>query len=283
MDIIVKPAISRNISINMEEEEVMKGKMLIPCFYCGSSYDERLNGLDRIDSSKGYTDDNTVSCCSTCNCMKSSLPLNSFLYHVLKIYLYSCKNIVITNKSCCSNVFGGTQELKQTLKAKNMNLTTEERIKIWTSPCYLCGHNYALGIDRLDSTKPYDSDNVNPCCRFCNYIKKHWIEDEVKNHIVKIVKNMDIENQNIIVKELYDNVLGNKLENVGAFDEMDNLVMAFPTICSARSILGISKLEIGKKCIGYIWKHISFEDFSKFRNDKFYDIIYLINQRKKHL
>lgn len=68
------------------------------CFYCGSPPSrvrkiERLhgseyiyNGIDRIDSSKNYTKDNVVSCCSKCNFMKHELSIEEFKMHIIKIY-----------------------------------------------------------------------------------------------------------------------------------------------------------------------------------------------------
>lgn len=47
------------------------------------------NGLDRIDSSKGHSLDNIVSCCSTCNTMKMAMGQSIFLKHIEKIYKYS--------------------------------------------------------------------------------------------------------------------------------------------------------------------------------------------------
>jgi len=43
------------------------------------------NGIDRIDSSKGYTENNTVACCKTCNTMKSDLTQKQFINHIQKI------------------------------------------------------------------------------------------------------------------------------------------------------------------------------------------------------
>jgi hypothetical protein len=49
-------------------------------------YDSMINGLDRLDSSFGYTMDNIVSCCGTCNRAKMDLKLDDFLSHIKKIY-----------------------------------------------------------------------------------------------------------------------------------------------------------------------------------------------------
>lgn len=49
------------------------------------------NGVDRVDSSKGYELDNVVPCCSTCNYMKSDLSVDEFYKHLLKIISFSGK------------------------------------------------------------------------------------------------------------------------------------------------------------------------------------------------
>lgn len=45
----------------------------------------RYTGIDRRDNSKGYTDENSVPCCSRCNAMKSSLTTEEFLAQVFSI------------------------------------------------------------------------------------------------------------------------------------------------------------------------------------------------------
>lgn len=45
----------------------------------------RVNGIDRIDSSKGYSIDNCVPCCTMCNRMKLDYKLSDFINHVHKI------------------------------------------------------------------------------------------------------------------------------------------------------------------------------------------------------
>ena len=74
------------------------------CFYCdevpSSVYEIRnsqtgriraglpltYNGIDRMDNNIGYTMDNSVTCCITCNRMKMALGYQDFLNHVEKIY-----------------------------------------------------------------------------------------------------------------------------------------------------------------------------------------------------
>lgn len=59
------------------------------CFYCGSTQSKALNmGVDRIDSTKGYTEENCVPCCVQCNLSKFTYSTNDFLSHIDKIYNY---------------------------------------------------------------------------------------------------------------------------------------------------------------------------------------------------
>lgn len=39
------------------------------CFYCGDP-PSPVNGVDRVDNTRGYTEDNVVSCCRECNSAK---------------------------------------------------------------------------------------------------------------------------------------------------------------------------------------------------------------------
>jgi hypothetical protein len=45
----------------------------------------KYNGIDRVDSSKGYTVDNVVSCCWTCNYMKQDLVVKDWVDQMKKI------------------------------------------------------------------------------------------------------------------------------------------------------------------------------------------------------
>lgn len=51
-----------------------------------SLYEVQMNGVDRVDSSKGYSMDNCVSCCFYCNRMKSDMPLEEFFSQVAEVY-----------------------------------------------------------------------------------------------------------------------------------------------------------------------------------------------------
>lgn len=79
-----------------------------PCFYCKTinsnhkikyyghrRVEYRYNGIDRLDSSSGYTKENVVSCCSICNYMKKQMSYIDFVNHIKKI----AKNLTFPNLS----------------------------------------------------------------------------------------------------------------------------------------------------------------------------------------
>ena len=54
--------------------------------------DFRYNGIDRVDSSKGYLPNNVVACCTTCNRMKLDHSRNEFITHLKSIIAHlECK------------------------------------------------------------------------------------------------------------------------------------------------------------------------------------------------
>ncbi len=70
------------------------------CFYCGDTPKLRyrttpylnggalFNGIDRIDNNKGYTEDNIVPCCGTCNKAKFKKTTSEFRIWVRRLYHY---------------------------------------------------------------------------------------------------------------------------------------------------------------------------------------------------
>lgn len=79
------------------------------CSYCGEepTYQSRtignktqigdiINGIDRVDSNKGYTITNCVSCCTHCNIMKMHYSETDFFNKIKQIYDYRIKQGLTT-------------------------------------------------------------------------------------------------------------------------------------------------------------------------------------------
>ena len=91
-------AIARNFVFELDMETfitITQGK----CFYCnklptnpfkwsgrGAIY--LCNGIDRVDNTKGYTLQNSVPCCKTCNRIKSNMTLDHFKEWVNRVHAH---------------------------------------------------------------------------------------------------------------------------------------------------------------------------------------------------
>lgn len=60
-----------------------------PCYYCGeysnNYFGKQYSGIDRINSSMGYIEDNVVPCCTMCNRMKLDYKFDEWVDKMIKI------------------------------------------------------------------------------------------------------------------------------------------------------------------------------------------------------
>lgn len=97
-----KSAKRKNIKFDLTINE-LKEITSKNCFYCGSAPERiakaktkkiqiveyttyKYNGIDRIDSNKGYEKSNIVPCCFWCNAFKRERSLEDFKKHICNIY-----------------------------------------------------------------------------------------------------------------------------------------------------------------------------------------------------
>lgn len=76
---------NKEFKLSIDEFNMITSK---PCHYCGeyNNLDLKQNGIDRINSKKGYVKLNCVPCCKKCNYAKSDLTYNEFINHIIKIH-----------------------------------------------------------------------------------------------------------------------------------------------------------------------------------------------------
>jgi hypothetical protein len=85
---------AKNLEFTLTEEDcisLFEGE----CYFCGAppaprkrkglKGEYKANGIDRIDSTKGYTQDNVNSCCTDCNMLKSNKTNEEFMNHIRAI------------------------------------------------------------------------------------------------------------------------------------------------------------------------------------------------------
>ena len=82
---------NKNRNLDLTEDEFIEISKQ-PCIYCGGYSDtyngNQFNGIDRFDSNLGYSLNNCVPCCATCNRMKMDLPANEWINKMKQIIKY---------------------------------------------------------------------------------------------------------------------------------------------------------------------------------------------------
>ena len=64
-------------------------------------------------------------------------------------------------------------------------------MKHWQKPCVHCDDPIkTIGLDRIDSSLPYQVGNVEPCCRVCNALKSDSKTEDWYAHMEKIRKHV---------------------------------------------------------------------------------------------
>lgn len=207
-------------TLTFEEFAILVDK---ECYYCHYYKKEEVNGVDRVDNTKGYTKENSVSCCEICNRLK-------LVYHPI-FFIEKCKIIssgVLPDKDFykkwgkyySDHNHNYTNYKKVSIEKRDLafELTQEQWDAITRQPCYLCGYKSigGVGLDRVDNTiRKYTIDNSKPCCGSCNIMKGELSLDLLKEkckEIATIWQNTEYFN-NIPIIEKSSKTLQTRSEN----------------------------------------------------------------------
>lgn len=277
---LITYAKQKEIFVELDEADAMMVKFSMSCHYCDFCPEpgEHLNGLDRLDNKQAYTDANTVPCCSACNYMKGAQTVDEFVTHVRRMHKHNIEKTLhdagpSTRKRLLS--LGGYKDMREADNEKESQLSEDEKIELWSNPCYLCGHGPSFGIDRVDSSGQYTIDNVKPCCTTCNYMKKHIALHDFLEHVNYIWYHTshwiirDIMKNNVIVAST------GSIRQPVAMTPLDGkmIKMVFPSIGTAARMNKVSHdrmnavLDNNKQARGMRWIRIDPEHFRKWTCD----------------
>ena len=85
LDALKRAAETRGITWHLTDDEA-KDMLVRPCIYCKHiDLEVRVNGIDRLDSSKPYTAENCRPCCKDCNYMKGTYDPKTFIERCKRI------------------------------------------------------------------------------------------------------------------------------------------------------------------------------------------------------
>lgn len=190
-------AAKEQLPLDEAHKDEIKEFFLSLCTYCAREPDlYDVNGLDRIDNTKGYTIDNIVACCKSCNMMKRTASVADFLAVASRIAEFH-DNPDMDLPYPISNMNNGeiVPTKYKTLDASKVYLS--EYNKNDDTRCYLCNiprsetPDKRMTVDRIDSDIDYLEDNVAPCCSACNMAKRDYNIEEFIAHCHRISNRVD--------------------------------------------------------------------------------------------
>jgi hypothetical protein len=213
-DNYVRDASKKNIKIELTFDEFVE-IVKSPCYYCGIIQDKGFNGIDKMNYSKGYIKENSISCCTICNFMKGTLTPEIFLKRVEHILTYQGYIEGKLYPECFAD-HNNVIFSRYLNRAKEKNLVFEIDKTYFdvliNNKCYICGkkksNTHYNGIDRINNDEGYTKQNIEPCCGECNYMKnkydlnviieklrkikkKHFEHYEIKKTIFRCQDNLD--------------------------------------------------------------------------------------------
>jgi len=167
------------------------------CYYCAIIQEKGFNGIDRMDSTKGYEIDNCVSCCTDCNMMKGAVDNITFIQRVEHILKHNSMikdgkkypDAFANHKGAAMSVYKYNAERR----GYSFELSEEQYYKLIQEDCYICGkktdETHTNGVDRFDNEKGYTFHNSNACCGECNIMKKEMDYSIFMDKLKKIYEN----------------------------------------------------------------------------------------------
>lgn len=104
-----------------------------------------------------------------------------------------------TNKKYYKTIKGRYSNAKASAKSRGLiwNLSLEKFTEFLNSPCTYCESpltEYGSGLDRLNNLFGYESNNVIPCCGFCNKLRGDLLSHEETIEIVRVLKRLRSKN-----------------------------------------------------------------------------------------
>jgi len=125
------------------------------CYLCNKGCSStHHNGLDRIDNSKGYIEDNVKSCCGGCNYMKRDYSVEDIFDKFIAIY-----NVNIQSNNCTNTILSHEEE-NMLLKREN----TELKQRVEYLECISSGDNDNVRDKVTNKNKKTNDEKKNAAC-----------------------------------------------------------------------------------------------------------------------
>ena len=165
-----------------------------PCYKCGI---EKSNGVDRVDSSKDYTLENSMPCCEICNKMKKDLMTDDFEKHVYFVYKHT-KYWVLSNISNISDMEDDNSGCSKKIVIKEDKYSAVAAMIGDYESIFVVFSNTDVAIDKLQLKNMSLSRGIIQKKAICGHFWKYITPDEYNNYM----NNTSIVEINAAIKKL---------------------------------------------------------------------------------
>jgi len=259
-------AIKREYSMELQFNDFEK-LVKQPCYYCDYSKENEVNGIDRVNNTKGYSKENCVTCCEICNKIK-------LMYHPL-FFIEKCqiisKQLQVSDEfyktwseyyyRCIPHNYNSYKKQAVNKRGLKFNITKEEWSILTQDSCYLCGYKNikGIGLDRVVNTvREYTIENVKPCCGSCNIMKSD------------LVLSIFLEKANKIAIKWKDITMFKSIPYNNIIEEPKNTILKIKTLQNRKNwkSTGVYNSILNKSDEFYESQKVIFteEEFSKLKN-----------------
>lgn len=153
-----------------------------PCAECGAYNDVSGNCVIRHNRKLPWSHDNVETICQDCSFIRRytiDAPEEAAALVAVHLGNYSATRVLDSNCISFSTHFPNMYKVYEGRARANeipFELSRELFEELIHSPCYYCNlrpdaPGAVCGIDRKDSSRGYELDNVVPCCKTHNYMK----------------------------------------------------------------------------------------------------------------
>jgi len=170
----------RNIDFTLTKEEY-EDLIYKPCYLCGFKNIVG-NGLDRQDTSKGYTIENVLACCSTCNMMKAFYNKDNFIKQMKKISDFKQTYPIEWDTIPCNGFHMGAAKSDEIKETKDKQWRSVSIYKAVKSDCL-----EEFKKKTLETTKWTEAEFEEKTKELFEKVKVSNLED-VKNDLKKLVE-----------------------------------------------------------------------------------------------
>lgn len=193
------------LSVSIDDADELYQKQNFKCALSGLDIDfkNRSASLDRIDSSRGYVEGNIQWVHKNVNLMKNCFEESYFIEMCRKVYEYSLLTLKQDFNCECNNTYSSKRphnwtgcghitgcywyNLKQQAQFKNkrlFNISIEEANDLLISQnmicklsgVHICFHKKTASLDRIDSLKGYEINNVQWVHKDVNTMKSNLLQ-----------------------------------------------------------------------------------------------------------